>query len=109
MRMFNRNRIVLGFVLIALAVVFAAEPGAQSFKPKDGYVPDSKTAIAIAVAVWSPIYGEVMVAGEAPYRARLANGIWTVEGSLPGGVPGGVALAEIAKDDGRVLRVMHGQ
>lgn len=78
--------------------------------PKDGYVPDEKTAIKIAVAIWEPIYGEKQIADEKPYQARLdANGIWTVEGSLPEGWVGGVAIAEIAKDDGRILNVIHGK
>jgi hypothetical protein len=79
------------------------------FKPKHGYVPDARTAIKIAVAVWEAIYGEEKIAGEKPYRARLTNGVWTVEGSLPAGSVGGVAIAEIAKNDGKILRVIHEQ
>lgn len=80
-----------------------------NFKPKHGYVPDAKVAIKIAVAVWEAIYGEEKIAREKPYRARLTNGVWTVEGSLPAGSVGGVAIAEIAKDDGKILRVIHEQ
>ena len=107
--MHKRAQFIVGFVALAAAVVFAAEIAKHSFKPKDGYVPDAKTAIKIAVAVWEPIYGEDKIAGEKPYRAHLANGVWTVEGSLPAGSVGGVAIAEIAKDDGKILRVSHGQ
>lgn len=82
---------------------------AHSYIPVNGFVPDSITAVRIAVAVWSPIYGESQIRGEAPYHARLADSIWTVEGSLPRGYIGGVAVAEIAKRDGRVLRVSHGR
>ncbi len=95
------------------AAVLAAEVTKHSAKPKDGFVPDAKTAIKIAVAVWEPIYGEAQIAGEKPYSARLdTNGVWTVESSLPRGVlgspvKGGVAVAEIAKSDGRILRVSH--
>jgi NTF2 fold immunity protein len=32
-----------------------------------------------------------------------------VEGSLPKGAKGGVALAEISKEDGRIIRVSHGK
>jgi hypothetical protein len=73
-------------------------------------VPDAKTAIRIAVAVWEPIYGEEQIAGEKPYTARLStNGVWIVEGTLPKGYVGGVAIAEIAKEDGKILRVSHGR
>src|SRR5437764_401937 len=64
----------------------------------------------IAVAIWEPIYGEDKIASEKPYQARLdTKGVWVVEGSLPKGWLGGVAIAEIAKDDGRILRVSHGK
>lgn len=42
-------------------------------------------------------------------KAILRDGVWYVEGSLPKGLVGGVAIAEIAKDDGRILRISHGQ
>ena len=81
----------------------------HNYKPKEGYVPDEETAIQIAVAVWMPIYGEKQIEGEKPYRAKLNNGIWTVEGTLPDEWVGGVAVVEIAKEDGRILRVSHGK
>lgn len=81
----------------------------HNVKPKDGYVPDAKTAIRIAVAIWEPIYGEERVARQKPYKARLTKGVWTVEGSLPGLVPGGTAVAEIVKEDGRILKASHGR
>ena len=96
-------------VVSAGAILLAAEAARHNFKPKDGYVPDSKTAVKIAVAVWEPIYGEEQIAKEKPYRATLAGGVWTIKGSVPASMPGGVAVAEIAKDDGRILRVSHGK
>lgn len=80
-----------------------------NYKPKVGYVPDDQTAIAIAIAVWTPIYGKDKIEGEKPYKAQLKNGVWTVTGSLPEGFDGSVAEADIARDDGRILRVIHGQ
>ena len=105
----NRTRIAISIATLAAAIGFAAETAKHNFKPKDGYVPDAKTAIKIAVAVWEPIYGADKIADEKPYHAQLTNGTWIVEGSLPKGMLGGVAIAEIAKDDGRILRVSHGQ
>ncbi len=63
----------------------------------------------MAVAVWNPIYGKENIEKEKPYTASLANGVWTVTGSLPEGVVGGVAEAEISKNDCKVLRVSHGK
>ncbi len=81
----------------------------HSYIPPNGFVPDSVTAVRIATAVWNPIYGEQDIRGERPYRASLHDGIWTVEGTLPKNSPGGVAIAEIAKQDGRIIRVSHGK
>jgi NTF2 fold immunity protein len=81
----------------------------SSNNPKNDYVPDERTAIAIAVAVWIPIYGREKIESEKPYKATLKNGIWTVTGTLPEGYDGGTAVAEIAQNDGRILRVIHYQ
>jgi hypothetical protein len=94
---------ILGTALMcvtgSVATTFAQTP----VPPKNGYVPDAATAIKIAVAVWTPIYGERQIADEKPYRATLKDGVWTVEGSMPPN------LIEIAKSDGRILRVEHGE
>ncbi len=92
----------------------AEPPSAPSYKPAKGYVPDAKTAIQIAVAVWSPIYGARKIQGEKPFHATLSHGVWTVIGSLPQHKPGqllhgGVAMARIARADGRILQVIHGK
>ncbi len=73
------------------------------------YVPDQATAIQIAVAVWNPIYGKEKIQKEKPYKAKLRDGVWYVSGSLPKGWIGGVAEAEITKDDGRITRISHGK
>ena len=107
------HKSALGMIVVVLGLassVFSAEPAKHNVVPKDGYVPNAETAITIAVAVWVPIYGSENIAGQKPYKATLgADGVWVVTGSLPKGWLGGVALAEIAKSDGRVLRVSHGR
>ena len=97
---------------ILLVSAFASFAGDAKHKvvPKEGYVPNAETAIGIAVAVWIPIYGADNIARQKPFRATLrADGVWVVEGSLPKGWLGGVALAEISKLDGHILRVSHGR
>jgi hypothetical protein len=109
MRMYRKLQlIVVGLAGVVMAAV-AVETGVFTFKPKDGFVPTKEVAIKIAVAVWEPIYGAEHIASKKPYRAHLTNGVWIVEGSLPEGVVGGVPEAEISKNDGRILRVSHGQ
>ncbi len=96
--------------LIALLLFCACGAHAQGFQPPHGYVPDAKTAIRIAVAILSPIYGEKQIQGEKPFRAALKHGVWTVNGSLPNAhTAGGTAMAAIAQKDGRILFVMHGK
>lgn len=102
----------IGVVTAALAcVVIAGSTERHTYKPSNGYVPDEQTAIAIAVAVWNPIYGKEKIEREAPFKATLSNGVWTVTGSLPEGkhILGGVAIVEISKDDGAILRLSHGK
>ena len=94
--------------VLSLSAAFAQE-AKHNYKPAAGYVASAETAKAIAIAVWTPIYGAKNIAGEKPYTARLQNGVWIVEGSLRKGWHGGVAVAEIDKQDGRILRVSHGK
>lgn len=100
-------------LLLVVALACGSDEPGHNYVPKDGYVPTAGVAIKIAVAVWEPIYGEEKIAAEKPYQAALTNGVWTVVGSLPVRaeriVVGGVAIAEIAKADGRVIRVSHGK
>ena len=78
--------------------------------PKNGFVPNEKTAIAVAEAVLIPIYGEKQIVSERPFHASLsAKGVWTVTGSLPEGWDGGVAVVCIDRQNGRILYVMHGK
>lgn len=76
--------------------------------PKQGYVPDEETAIKIAIAVWSPIYGDE-IKKQKPYKAVLENNIWHVSGTLPKNTLGGTAEAEIDKKTGQIIRISHGK
>ncbi len=92
---------------------------AASYKPPSGFVPDSKTAVAIAEAVLIPVYGKEHIEGERPFTATLKHDVWTIEGTLycpdgTGGMKttdclGGVAVVKISKNDGRVLYMLHGK
>ena len=97
------------FVLVVAGVTVASSQSHSGYKPKDGFVPDQKTAIAVAEAVLAPIYGEQKVVAERPFTARLDGGVWTVSGSLPAGFVGGVAEIKIRKSDASVVFVLHGK
>jgi len=111
-------RKIIAGVLGALALsVFACAVGVQAqkhnYKPKEGYVPDEITAVKIAEAVLVPIYGEDVINKERPFKAVLGKGVWIVTGTLPcpegNRCVGGVAEAEISKQDATVLLVSHGK
>ncbi|MFT5469878.1 MAG: hypothetical protein ACI8UO_005001 [Verrucomicrobiales bacterium] len=93
----------------ALSLHGADDAKPHSVTPKDGFVPNEETAIQIAVAVWTPIYGKERIERQKPYKAWLKDGIWHVAGHLPKNTLGGVAIAEIQKIDARIVRVSHGQ
>ena len=76
-------------------------------KPKQGFVPDAKTATEIGATIAFAMYGETSLR-ERPFRARLRGNVWTVMGTLnPRGALGGVAIIQIQKDDGRILLAIH--
>ncbi len=79
----------------------------DEYIPKDGFVPDAKTAIKIAEAIWFPIYGREIYSRK-PFKAKLINEhIWQVEGTLPAKYDGGVPYAEIEKKDCRIIKIYH--
>jgi hypothetical protein len=77
------------------------------YQPADGFVPEPASAIAIAVAVWEPVYGKKNIADESPYQATLKNNRWTVTGTLPKGRVGGTATVVIDKMTGRIIKMYH--
>lgn len=99
----SRVAMVIAVLLLALGAVAADKP---PWVPKNGFVPNAETAIRIAEAVWIPIYGQKLVDGEKPFKAELKGEAWVVKGHMPPGVKGGTVIAEIAKLDGRILRVV---
>jgi hypothetical protein len=106
---------------VVLALVAPVRLSAQAVQPEpkhshtpvNGFVPDGATAVKIAEAVLVPIYSGTVVAKERPFRAKLVGEVWIVEGTLScegaAGCFGGVAIVEINRKDGRILRVSHGK
>ena len=100
------RRILLLTACIAIPAFAASK---YFYDPPQGFVPDKETAIAIAVAIWAPIYGRDLIEGERPFNAVLRGDTWYVTGTLAEGKRGGVAEAAIRKRDGRVSEVIHGK
>lgn len=100
----------LCYLLAVMACSFAGNIGAQSnIQPQSGLVPTEETAVAIAIAVFTPIFGADRIKEQQPFHATLRSGVWHVSGSLPPGTRGGTAEAAIERKDGRILRVWHGR
>jgi ATP-dependent Clp protease ATP-binding subunit ClpA len=72
--------------------------------PKAGCVPDAETAVRIAEAVWTPLYGSETVGKQQPIRAELIDDVWTVRGS-PADPAQRSLVAKIGRSDGRVLQL----
>src|ERR1700722_14026305 len=103
---------------ISIIFMMARLTVGQSIKPKDGFVPDSTTAVRIAEAVLAPVYGEKQIEAERPFTTKLKADICTVSGTLhcpdgKGGVTktcnGGVAVVKISKIDARIVYVIHSE
>jgi hypothetical protein len=106
-----KKELACTFLMVSCGIAFAGEAPSHTSKPHEGYVPNAETAIRIAIAVWEPIYGKEQITNQKPYSATLNGGVWTVEGTLHGGkyMVGGVAVAEISKEDGKIIRISHGK
>jgi hypothetical protein len=113
----KRTLIVIAAVLAVSCVRHGSSPPADqsksasqnissnSLKPKRGYVSDEKTAIAIAKAVWAPVFGQDQIEAQKPITAKLQDGVWIVQGHNPVPYPECTFVAHISQDDGRILEV----
>ena len=101
----------LWIALVCFTVLCASSSFAkdETFKPKDGFIPDEKTAIRVAEAVLGPIYGEEKIISERPFTAKLNKEVWTVTGHLAEGWCGGVAEIKVSKRTGEIISVTHGK
>lgn len=82
-----------------------AEP--VDFSPETGFVPDAATAIGVATAVLTPVYGPGPIERQKPLLAVLTDDVWSVRGQLADGALGGVASISINQRDGRIVRMTH--
>lgn len=81
-----------------------------SFHPKEGFVPDKRTATAIAYAVALPLFGKKELDSELPLKADLKDGVWTILGTMQCRTcAGGTLLVQIDKESGKVLFLIHTQ
>ena len=80
----------------------------HSFVPKNGFVPDKETAVAIAYAVAVPVYGKKEIDQETPFRTELQGGVWTVLGTMQcKSCSGGTLVMQIDGASGKILFLIH--
>jgi hypothetical protein len=99
----------IGFLDVALAQSMKPSENDTIRTPAEGYVPDAKVAEQIAYAVLVPVYGREAIDFQRPFRVTLVRRgtSWRIEGTLPESVAhGGNFVVEIAKRDGRIIRVV---
>ena len=91
------------------AVVYARRiiVGEKTYRPTAGYVPDSETAVLIATAVLTPIYGKADIDAEKPWHTGLKAGVWTVVGTFNGKGEGGEAMVQVDEKTGAIIFVGH--
>jgi hypothetical protein len=97
------------FFIVSIAT-YAQSSRDASMRPKDGFVPDAKTAERIAEAVLIPVYGAEQISRERPFKAARRGDVWTVTGTLNCGAPqcvGGTAVVEISKTSGAIISMVH--
>lgn len=88
-----------------LAAIPADEAAAEF--PAQGALPDGKSAIARARALWAGKFGEEETRAWAPYRAYRKDDRWVVLGDGPDGVLGAGLIAVLEAGGGRVIRLAH--
>ena len=71
-------------------------------------VPDERTAIVLAERALVKRYGGEIIDNQRPLTARLEGNTWVVTGTLPPNHLGGVAIAHVSRNSGRVIRLEHG-
>ena len=81
----------------------------HGFMPEDGLIPTAELAIQVAELVLKNIYGSENIEEQPPFFINLKNDIWIIEGNLDDGYYEGVAHIEIRKNNGEILKVIHGK
>ena len=95
---------------LCLSSASLAQDVPKVFEYNGGVVADKETAIRIAEAILSPVYGEKAIREQQPYQVTLKDGKWTVDATAaPPGHFGGRFHIVILQVDGRVLEIGYGR
>ncbi|MBQ0167308.1 MAG: hypothetical protein KBT02_09415 [Treponema sp.] len=103
----NKGIVILLLLILTVPVISQVEEAYEGYIPTNGFVPDEDTAIAIALAVWKPVYGD-KIKSSRHYEAVLENGIWYISEKVSYGLfssSGGELYMEIDKETGQILKM----
>src|SRR5947209_1132683 len=103
------DQLVRAFTVFLMLLSTSQGGTGKSLLPAQGIIPDEVTAVKVAEAVFTPIFGAEEVAKYSPYHARLTEGLWTVYGTLKPGSRAGTPQMTIQKNDGKIIEVWHSQ
>jgi len=90
---------------LCLSSASLAQNVPKVFECNGGVVADKETAIRIAEAILSPVYGEKAIREQRPYQVTLKDGKWTVDGTIPPGFVRGSFHIVILQLDGRIIEI----
>jgi NTF2 fold immunity protein len=99
---------LLMIATLCLSSASLAQNVPKVFECNGGVVADKETAIRIAEAILSPVYGEKAIRGQQPYQVTLKDGKWTVDGTVAADFGGRFHIV-ILQSDGRVLEIGYGR
>lgn len=105
---FWRNAICACLPILFSLITPAALSQSYLSELPGGVVPNQAVACAVAKVYLSEVYGKANIESQLPLVATLQGKVWTVKGTFNRKHSvGGVAEIDIAREDGRVLRLIH--
>lgn len=75
--------------------------------PAQGFVPDEVVTMVVAEAIVAGVYGRAQIARQKPFVASLEHGVWTVSGTMPERLKGGVFVIRIRQRDSQAISLTH--
>jgi hypothetical protein len=101
--------ILVSIIIICLPLIFGFTMSNELSvpkEPKECFVPNEKTAIMVAEAIWLPIFGDDIYKYK-PFKAKLIDGrTWKVYGTVHT-AKGGSPFAIIQMSDCKIIKVYH--
>lgn len=106
------RRLAIALALLPTAALAAdprctAEVGA--LPPGRDVLDSAGAATGVGRAYLTARYGADLVRAQEPLHATLADGVWSVDGTLPAGTLGGTARIALCRHNGAVLSVFRTQ